>query len=85
MTSDSSSFPSTSPPSGPAGAPARRRALLASLRQGASSPAAEDLSARFAEVGISSSGGGVDPQRAVSLTSGESVFVVHEPIDMTWR
>jgi hypothetical protein len=83
MTSDSSSFPSTSPPSGPAGAPARRRALLASLRQGASSPAAEDLSARFAEVGISSSGGGVDPQRAVSLTSGESVFVVHDAIDMT--
>ena len=79
MTSDSASFPSVSP----SDAASRRRALLASLRAGASSPSVADLSTRFSNVTLSPGGGGGNSQALVRLTSGESVFVVHAPIDMT--
>ena len=79
MTSDSASFPSVSP----SDAASRRRALLASLRAGASSPSVADLSTRFSNVTLSPGGGGGNSQAPVRLTSGESVFVVHAPIDMT--
>ena len=79
MTSDSASFPSVSP----SDAASRRRALLASLRAGASSPSVADLSTRFSNVTLSPGGGGGNSQAPVRLTSGESVFVLHAPIDMT--
>ena len=79
MTSASSSFSSSSP----SDAASRRRALLAALRSGASSPSVADLSTRFSNVTLSPVGGGGNSQAPVRLTSGESVFVVHAPIDMT--
>ena len=80
MTTDSSSFPSASSSVSSAAAKERRWATLAHLCSVASDPV-ENFTARFYSIDIASRKGG-DSQAPVLLTSGESVFVFHESIDV---